>query len=35
MMPATTEILLDQPVATRRKARRHWLPALELLPFCR
>ena len=33
MMPATTEILLDQPAATRRQARRHWLPALVLLPF--
>ena len=33
MMPATTEILADQPVATRRRAHRHWLPALVLLPF--
>ena len=28
MMPATTEILADQPVATKQKVRRHWLPAL-------
>ena len=33
MMPATTEILADRPVATKRKVRRHWLPALVLLPF--
>ncbi|MFQ2064683.1 ABC transporter permease [Aeromonas veronii] len=33
MMPATTEILVEQPVATKRKVRRHWLPALVLLPF--
>ncbi|MGL5555391.1 MAG: ABC transporter permease, partial [Aeromonas veronii] len=33
MMPATTEILVDQPVATKQKVRRHWLPALVLLPF--
>ncbi|MBL0444702.1 ABC transporter permease [Aeromonas veronii] len=33
MMPATTEILVDQPVATKLRVRRHWLPALVLLPF--
>ena len=33
MMPATTEILADQPAITRRRPRRHWLPALVLLPF--
>ena len=33
MMPATTEILADRPVATKQKVRRHWLPALVLLPF--
>ena len=33
MMPATTEILADQPTVTRRRLRRHWLPALVLLPF--
>ena len=32
MMPATTEILADQQVKPRR-VRRHWLPALVLLPF--
>ena len=26
-------ILVDQPVATKHKVRRHWLPALVLLPF--
>ncbi len=33
MMPATTEILADQPATTRRRLRHHWLPALVLLPF--
>ncbi|MFA7260267.1 MAG: ABC transporter permease, partial [Aeromonas bestiarum] len=33
MMPATTRIAADQPVKILHGARRHWLPALVLLPF--